>query len=338
MDRQKIPYPPRVRLAHTPTPLQPLTRLGQRLGKELYVKRDDLTGCALSGNKIRKLEFVLADALADGADWVLTCGKVQSNHARATALAAARLGLGCSLVLRTEDPENPPPPRGNHLLDCLAGARIAWVDYDRWADREEILRAQAEALRGQGRKPYIIPFGASNALGAWGEIGAMDELGQDLERLPGGAGEPLTVVTAAGTGGAMAGYLLGAARSALPARIVGMNVDDHDFILGTIGSVREEAARVYGLNPNLARGFELIDGYQGAGYALSRPREIKFIAEMARLEGLVLDPVYTGKALLGLVLEVEKNPEAFDHRVVFVHTGGIFHLFTGVEGLDRVWV
>ena len=196
-----IPYPKRISLAHTPTPLQPLPRLGKRLGKELYIKRDDLTGCALSGNKIRKLEFVLAQVLDSGADYVLTCGKVQSNHARATALAAARLGLGCRLILRTEDPAEPPRPMGNHLLDLLAGAGIVWVDYDQWKDRERIMEQEARSLEKSGRKPFIIPFGASNALGAWGEISSMDELGRSLAALPGGKDKPLTIVTAAGTGG-----------------------------------------------------------------------------------------------------------------------------------------
>ncbi len=330
-----VPFPKRINLAHTPTPLQPLPRLGERLGVELFVKRDDLTGCALSGNKIRKLEFVLAEALDCGADCVLTCGKVQSNHARATALAAARLGLGCRLVLRTEDPQNPPLPQGNHLLDVLAGAEIVWADYDQWADREGVMKQEARDLERQGRNPYVIPFGASTALGAWGEIRAMEELSQDLAGLPGGKDKPLTLVTAAGTGGALAGYLLGAVRSGLNARIAGINVDDFDFILSTVERVGKEAARVYGLDPDLPRGFRLIDGYKGAGYALSRPEELEFIAQMARLEGLVLDPVYTGKALLGLVREIETHPDQFDQRVVFVHTGGIFHLFTQVQGLIK---
>ena len=125
--KQKIPYPPRLDLSNTPTPLKPLQRLGEKLGVELYIKRDDLTGAGLSGNKIRKLEFVLADALDCGADTVITCGGAQSNHARATAIAAVTLGLGCRLILRTPDPSNPPPLEGNILLDRSAGSEIVWI-------------------------------------------------------------------------------------------------------------------------------------------------------------------------------------------------------------------
>jgi len=331
------PYPKRVALAHTPTPLQHLSRLSQRTGFELYVKRDDLTGCGLSGNKVRKLEFVLAEALGQSADHVITCGKVQSNHARATALAAGRLGLKCSLVLRCQDPKHPPRPAGNHLLDVLAGAHIHWIDYAQWPDREAIMAEIARTINDSGGKCYQIPFGASNALGAWGEIRAMEELRGDLSGLPGGLEVPVSLVTAAGSGGALAGYSLGARLFGIPAKVLGINVDDYDFIVNTVGKVHREAAEKYGLTQTPVRGrdYDLIDGYLGEGYALSTPEEIEFIYEIARLEGLVLDPVYTGKALRGLLKELKNNPAAFARRIVFMHTGGIFHLFTEMPGLDR---
>ncbi len=189
-----IPYPPRVPLARIPTPLERLNRLSERLGVDLYVKRDDLTGVELTGNKVRKLEFVLADAVHEGADIVLTCGGAQSNHSRATAIAAARLGLRCRLILRTPDPSNPPAPEGNLLLDRLAGSEIVWITADEYKRRDQMFTREADALRRSGLKPYVIPEGASNALGAWGYIYAAAELKQDLEKLPGGTGQRTTVI------------------------------------------------------------------------------------------------------------------------------------------------
>ena len=143
----KTSSPPRIDLARLPTPVQPLRRLGKELGVELYVKRDDLTGAALSGNKIRKLEFVMADALSLNADTVITCGGAQSNHCRATALAAATLGLGCRLLLRTPEPANPPPPEGNILLDRLAGAAIVWITPAEYKNRDVLMQREAELLQ-----------------------------------------------------------------------------------------------------------------------------------------------------------------------------------------------
>ena len=186
MADNKIPYPPRLDLARLPTPIQPLRRLSEQFGIELYIKRDDLTGVALSGNKIRKLEFSLAEALHRSADIILTCGGAQSNHARATAIATARLGLQSRLILRTPDPANPPPTEGNILLDRLAGAEIVWITREDYQRRDEVLASEAASLSTQGRRPYIIPEGASNAIGAWGYIRAAEELAQDIGHLFGG--------------------------------------------------------------------------------------------------------------------------------------------------------
>ncbi len=185
-----LSFPPQVNLAKLPTPLHPLQRLSEKYGVELYVKRDDLTGVALSGNKIRKLEFVLADALAQKADTVITCGGAQSNHCRATAIAAAMLGLNCRLLLRTPDPSNPPPPEGNILLDRMAGAEIVWITPDEYKQRAEFMGREAASLRASGRIVYTIPEGASNALGALGYIRAMEELVNDISNTPGGGIKP----------------------------------------------------------------------------------------------------------------------------------------------------
>ena len=322
--------PPRLDLARTPTPLEFLPRTSRAAGVEIYVKRDDLTGMELSGNKIRKLEFILADVLAQGADTVLTCGGAQSNHARATAIAAAKLGLDCRLILRTADPAAPPEPTGNILLDRMAGAQIVWITPEQYRQREAIYRREEKRLRQQGRKPYSIPEGASNALGAWGYIRAAEELARDMAQLPEGPKRRTTIVVATGSGGTAAGLILGARLIDLEARIAAINVcDDRDYFLEAIGTICETCITTYGLNIpfDRQRDITILDGYVGRGYALSRPEELSLISEMARREGLFLDPVYTGKAFFGLLQELQRNPRRFGERIIFIHTGGLFGLF-----------
>jgi D-cysteine desulfhydrase len=334
-----IPYPPRVPLARIPTPLEPLKRLSERLGVDLYVKRDDLTGVELTGNKVRKLEFVLADALRQGADLVLTCGGAPSNHSRATAIAAARLGLRCRLILRTPDPSNPPALEGNLLLDRLAGSEIVWITPEEYKRRDEIFAREADSLRRSGLKPYMIPEGASNALGAWGYIHAAAELKQDLEKLPGGTGQRTTIVHATGSGGTTAGLILGTKLLGLNARIIGVNVcDDRDHFVRAIGEICEDCISRYGLNVSFSResDIEIVDGYVGLGYAQSRPQELSLLMEVASAEGLFLDPVYTGKAFFGMVQELRRNQKIFGDRIVFLHTGGIFGLFPKAAELAAV--
>ena len=325
-----IAYPSRVKLANIPTPLEMLPKMSEKLGVELYLKRDDLTGMELSGNKVRKLEFVLADALAQGADTVITCGGAQSNHARATAMAAAKLGLKACLILRTPDPSDPPPNEGNILLDKVVGAEIVWITPEEYRKREEIFRREEESLRRIGRKPYSIPEGASNALGAWGYIHAMEEIADDLRKLPGGVEKQATIINAAGSGGTTAGLILGVALQGINAKVVSVNVcDDREYFVKAIGMICEEAIKTYHLNVPFSRERDvtIIDGYVGRGYAISRPEELKVIRDLARMEGVVLDPVYTGKAFLGMTREIEKNRHVFGERIVFIHTGGIFGLF-----------
>lgn len=325
-----IPYPSRVPLARTPTPTEPLKRLSEKLGVEILVKRDDLTGAELTGNKVRKLEFVLADALNEGADTVLTCGGAQSNHCRATAVAAAKVGLRCRLLLRTPDPASPPPLEGNVLLDRIVGAEIVWITPEEYRRRDEFFEREASSLRKQGRTPYIIPEGASNALGAWGYIRAAEEVARDLSVIPAPADRQTTIIHATGSGGTTAGLLIGKRLFGLNVRVVGVNVcDDRDYFVKVIGQICEQLISRYGLNLAFSRerDIEIVDGYVGRGYALSRPEELKVIRDVAREEGIFLDPVYTGKAFYGMVKELERNPKCFGERIVFLHTGGIFGLF-----------
>jgi D-cysteine desulfhydrase len=310
--------------------------LGEELGVELYVKRDDLTGADLSGNKIRKLEFVLADALGCGASAVLTCGGAQSNHARATAIAAAKLGLRCRLILRCPDPSNPPPLAGNTLLDRVAGAEIVWITPAEYRTRDEVFAREAAALQRAGHTPYVIPEGASNALGAWGYIRAAEELADDLERLSAGPDRPTTIICAAGSGGTSAGLILGTRLLGLRAKVLSVNVcDDEAYFRRVIGGICESTVAAYRLDLDFSpeRDIEILDGYVGRGYALSRPEELALICRVARTEGIILDPVYTGKAFYGMTQELRHDPGRFGERIVFFHTGGIFGLFPKADEL-----
>ena len=326
-----IAYPPRIDLARLPTPIRRLHRFGERLGIELYMKRDDLTGVALTGNKVRKLEFVLADALAQKADVVLTCGGAQSNHSRATAVAAAMVGLRCRLLLRTAEPANPPAAEGNILLDRMAGAEIVWITREEYQRRQEIFEREAAALRKEGRTPYIIPEGASNPIGSWGYISAAEELGWDIAGLPGGLERPTTIIHATGSGGTAAGMILGMRLTGLPAGVATFNVcDDRPYFVRVIGDLCEQLIAAYDLKVDFdrQRDINIIDGYVGRGYAVSQPEELALLCSVARTEGIFLDPVYTGKAFYGMVQELKRDPGCFGERVVFIHTGGIFSLFS----------
>jgi D-cysteine desulfhydrase len=326
--------PPRIDLARTPTPLEPLCRWSEKTGALLYVKRDDLTGAGLMGNKVRKLEYAMAAALAEDADTVLTCGGAQSNHSRATAIAAARLGLKCRLLLRTPDPQNPPPLEANSLLDRLVGAEITWITPDDYKNRNTLLAEQADKVRKTGGRPYIIPEGASNPIGAWGYIRAAAELASQLGEM--NVDTPVTIVHATGSGGTAAGLILGVKLSGLNARVTGVNVcDDRSYFIKVIGDICDQTIADYRLNVSLNRDtdVEIIDGYVGRGYALSQPVELELIRDVARAEGIILDPVYTGKAFFGLTRELEKDRDCLGPRIVFIHTGGMFGLFAKTSEL-----
>ncbi len=325
-----LAYPDRLPLAQLPTPLERLPRPGFPL--ETWFKRDDLTGAALSGNKVRKLEFLFAEARAQGADTVVTCGGEQSNHCRATAVAAAGLGLRSLLLLRTDDPNRPPRTEGNLLLDRLVGAEIRLVSRADYSRRQEIFSEVEAELRSRGQKPYRIVEGGSSALGAFGYIRCVEEMATQLA--PG----PATIVYAAGSGGTGSGLILGAKLLKLPWRIVGFNVcDDRAYFVRAIGEIVDEAIDRFGLAVSFFRDeIEIIDGYVGLGYAKSRPEELSCLADLARSTGLLLDPVYTGKAFYGLRQELAREPGKFGDRIVFIHTGGIFGLFAKATEFESV--
>jgi D-cysteine desulfhydrase len=325
-----IRYPDRIKRARLPTPVEPARRLSQKLGVELLVKRDDLTGSSLSGNKIRKLEFLFAEAAAEGADTVITCGGEQSNHCRATAIAAAELGMRSYLLLRTDNPKEPPAAEANILLDRLVGAEIRWVTREEYKRRVQLFTEVQGQLLAQRRKAYVIPEGGSNAVGAWGYIGCVEELAKEL------GDEPLTLVYAAGSGGTGAGLILGIKLLGLPWRAVGINVcDDKAYFVEAIGDIVEAAMKKWLLPVTFERSeIEIVDGYVGVGYAKSRPEELQTIRDVARAEGLILDPVYTGKAFHGMAKELERDKNAFGPRICFIHTGGIYGLFPKSKELE----
>lgn len=319
-----------VSLAVRPTPVHRWRAPGLD-GLDLWIKRDDLTGITLSGNKVRKLEFLLAEARSQGADVVLTCGGIQSNHARATAIAARHLGLDSVLVLRTAHVDIDPGLQGNLLLDRMAGAEIRLITPDQYRQRNEIMAEHAQALREQGRRPYIIPEGGSNATGGWGYIEMIAELiGQSSPGAP--AYDDL--VFACGSGGTAAGLALAVHLSKYPARVHAVNVcDDAACFHRRVNDILDEL----GSAARSEQILDIIDGYVGRGYAQSRPEELDLLASIARTSGIILDPVYSGKAVFGLVHEWAGNRERFKgDRILFIHTGGLFGLYDKLEELKPV--
>jgi D-cysteine desulfhydrase len=330
-----IRYPNRLRLAQLPTPIQRAERLSHELGTSLFIKRDDLTGSVLSGNKVRKLEFSLAEALRQKANVVITAGGVQSNHCRATALACAQLGLECHLILRGAPPKL---PVGNLLLDCLAGARFSFFPHEVYSTRRpEIVSELVEDYAAQGKKAYFIPVGASNAIGALGYLRAFEEICTQIDR----AGLRIDhIVTAVGSGGTLAGLLAGKllARRRRP-EIWGVNVcDDAPTFVQEVRRILEEMNDRFGTRLRTDRvEVNILDGYVGPGYALPYDEELALLTRCACLEGLVLDPVYTGKAFFGLVSELARGRFGAHPNILFLHTGGVFGLLAQSEAFSQMW-
>ena len=318
---------PRLRFAHLPTPLEPLLNLTTELGgPNIYIKRDDQTGLATGGNKTRKLEFLMADAVENGADTVITQGATQSNHCRQTAAIAAKLGMKCEVLLENRTGSQDPDftRSGNVFLDRIFGARIR--HYRGGTDMDAAMAEVAGEIRGDGGTPYVIPGGGSNPTGALGYVNcAMELLGQAGEQ-----GLRIDhVVHATGSAGTQAGLVTGleGASSGVPVLGIGVNVPKE---------VQEE--RVHGL---ACRTADMLDtgieierarvvancGYVGGGYGVPTDGMIEAVTLLSRLEGILLDPVYTGKGMAGLIDLVRNGHFARDENVVFIHTGGSAGLF-----------
>jgi D-cysteine desulfhydrase len=308
----------------TPTPLERATRLTAAWGgPTIWVKRDDLTGFGLSGNKVRKLEFHLAAAEAAGADTVITCGATQSNHSRATALAAARTGFRTVLLLRHQ-PGAPLELEGNLLLDALAGAEVRLITPEQWPDRDELMAAEAAAQATAGHPTWVIPEGASDSLGMWGFVRAMRELADQLVTIEGSA--PI-IWHAASSGGTTAGIGWAVDRLGLKTPVVACSIGDPAAEISTkVNTIWRRAADESGA-PLPATPIDYNDAHIGGGYGVVEDADLAVQAEATSLTGLIFDPTYTGKALTGLRREIAAGRYGRDDNIVFWHTGGGFAVF-----------
>jgi D-cysteine desulfhydrase family pyridoxal phosphate-dependent enzyme len=330
---------PRLSLAFLPTPIHPLPRLSAWLAEhggpphvEFWVKRDDQTGLAGGGNKTRKLEFLLADALAQEADTLLTTGAVQSNHCRQTAAAAAHAGLACHLVLGGEPPAQ---VNGNLLLDQLLGATLHWTTRENRLNR---LAELADELRAEGRRPYVITYGGSDPIGARGYVNAMEELYTQCRSI----GLKLdAMVVASSSGGTQAGLLVGAAATDWPIPIVGISIDEPQATLqGNVARLATDTAAGLGLPHTFEPEDVWVEaGYLGGGYGVFGELEREAILTLARTEGIILDSVYTARAMGGLLDILRHDPARLlpdperPASILFWHTGGMPAIFAYADQL-----
>ncbi|MFT6896041.1 MAG: L-cysteate sulfo-lyase [Paraglaciecola sp.] len=316
----------RVEITHAPTPIELAPRLSAELGCQLFFKRDDCTGLAGGGNKTRKLEYLLADAQQQGSDTLITIGGLQSNHARQTAAAAAKFGFNCELVL--EDVAGTPKSdyyhNGNVLLDKLFGAKIHRMDLG--TDCDTYAKTLMQKLLNEGRKPYLIPVGGSNVIGSYGYVRCANEILQQLATLDMQVDQ---IVLATGSAGTQAGLLAGLIAADIDIPVLGICVsrttEDQQVL---VEALLREMLIALDLNPDLARGRVICNGhYVGDGYGITTEPMINAVKRCAQLEGLMLDPVYTGKAMAGLMDLCARGLIKADSKQLFLHTGGSQGLF-----------
>lgn len=318
---------PRARICHRPTPLEPMENLTRLLdGPRLFVKRDDCTGLSTGGNKTRKLDFLMGAALEEGADCVVTQGAVQSNHVRQTAAAAAKLGLGCHVLLERRVPHTDGgyEVTGNVFLDRLHGAEISFHATDQ--DMNALAREKADELREAGKRPYFIPGGGSNWIGALGYVSCAHEIVQQSED----TGLKIdAIVVATGSSGTQAGLVAGLDGVNSGIDVIGVSVrQPKDRQEEAVYALASETARQIGVQGGVARARIVADdGYVGPGYGQSTPEMIEAIEMTARHEGILLDPVYSGKGMAGLIGLIRAGRFSKDQTVVFLHTGGSAALF-----------
>lgn len=313
---------PCVPLASQPTPVESLARLASTLGSacpKLFIKRDDLLSFAMGGNKVRKMQMVAAEAVAAGADTLITCGAVQSNHARVTAAAGSALGLKVGLVLNGTPPAS---PRGNALLDRIFGADIRYVSTR--AERAPAMEKMAAELRAEGRRPFIVPLGASTATGAVGMARALAEVASSGLK-------PDAIVHSTSSGGTQAGLIAGCALFGVRARVIGISADDPTARLrDVVTALLADVARRLGAAPGTVgadRAVEVDDRFVGDGYGIPTADSTAALELLARREGIMLDPVYTSKAMAGLLARIRSGEFRADETVLFWHTGGTPGLF-----------
>lgn len=332
-------YPSHIAVApvgHYPTPLEELSALSKIIdGPRIWVKRDDLTGVAMGGSKTRALATLLGDALSKGADTVITCGPVTSNHTRITAAAANRLGLNAILVLR--HPGDCPPGQqarqGNMLLNRLLGARIEYVAANSLADLEPAMQHIAAELASRGKRPYVIPGGGYSPVGSLGYLGLAEELAQQSAR----QGFMIdAVICASGSGCIQSGLILGKAFHDADYPVIGITINRGvDELAARIAGDVTRASRLVGIElPLRPADIHILDGYNEHGYAVPSQAGMAAIELLAKTEGLLLDPCYTGKAMAG-ALDLARTKFAAGQNIVFIHTGGSPAIFGYSNLLSR---
>jgi D-cysteine desulfhydrase family pyridoxal phosphate-dependent enzyme len=316
---------PRIKIANLPTPLEALPNLSAFLGgPRIFIKRDDLTGLALGGNKIRKLEFLLAEAQANGAKTLITTGAMQSNHCRQTAAVAARFGLACILVLVGEQPEQ---ASGNYLLDKLLGAEVVWCNRP---ERDQKLKAVFDQAWSDGCRPYLIPYGGSSPVGAVAYSLAIQEV---LEQ----GIQPDWIIFPTSSGGTQAGMVLGARKAGFKGKLLGISVDEPAQVIAAhAAELATEAADRLSLPEYFLAGDVLVnDAYVGNGYGIFSALEKDAIQLFASKEAILLDPVYTGRAAGGMIDLIRKGFIKHEETILFWHTGGTPAIFAG-QYMDKL--
>ena len=308
---------PCLHLAHLPTPIEALPRLTAQLGgPRLLIKRDDQTGLAFGGNKTRKLEYLLADAQAHGAKTLITAGALQSNHCRQTAAAAAVFGLDCILVLAGEPPQK---PTANYLLDQLFGAEIVWGN---WETRHQDLQTAFDQAWQAGRRPYLVPYGGSNPIGAVAYAYAIQEmLEQNID--------PDWIVVASSSGGTQAGMVAGACLYGPKSGILGISIDEpEDVLKARVATLATDVLEYMGKTSRFEPEDVIVNAeYAAPGYGVLTERERQAVRLFAKTEGVLLDPVYTGRAAAGMIDLIQKHFFKPNDVVLFWHTGGTPALF-----------
>ncbi len=321
----------RIPLAFLPTPLEELHNLRQLLGDNcprLLIKRDDQTGLATGGNKVRKLEYVVGDALTTGANTVITTGSAQSNHCRQTAATAAKYGLDCVLLLRGHEPEH---INGNLLLDKLLGATIRWSGKPQHPTGEidAMLHTIADELREEGKKPYIIPLGASNPIGTAGYINAIEEVYHQLQAMNTSIDR---IIFLSGSGGTHVGMLIGAKLLGWDVRLEGIMNSGFETLPAKIVKLTHDTIEHYNFDINVTENdIHLLAAAGTHSYGVVTDLERNAIRKIAQSEGIIVDPVYTGRALGGLMQRIQSGEYSSDEAILFWHTGGTSGLFAKAD-------
>lgn len=321
---------PQVKICHQPTPIEAMPRLSEQLGVNVYVKRDDCTGLAGGGNKTRKLEYLLGEAKSKGADTLITIGGIQSNHARQTAAAAAKFGLACELVL--EDVQGTVKQdyytNGNILLDKLFDAKIHLIDEQQ--DCLEYAYELEKRLIESGKKPFVIPLGGSSAIGSMGYVSCANEI---IDQAKSASLIFDKIIVATGSAGTQAGLIAGFIANSVEIPVIGIcvsqNTEDKNAL---VTSLLTESLKLLQLDTNLSKDKVITDGdYVGEGYGIHTKATVEAINLCAKYEGLLLDPVYTGKGMAGLIDYCRSGKIKQGENVLFIHTGGSQGLFAYSE-------